>query len=374
MSRSNQKSEIRNLKSRGFTLVELLVVIAIIGILVGLLLPAVQAAREAARRLQCSNKLKQLGLAVLTYEQANGIFPPAGLWNKEWSIEGGNTTNIGPNWVILALPHMEQQPLADAFAQGGMSIPSSANAVNHAKTLPIMLCPSDSFNRTPFDGSANGALSQLGDGWARGNYAANASLSFMKFTDCWNGWPDPRLNVCGGGPSSPAWGYGPLRGVMGANVSVRMAAIRDGASNTILLGEIRAGLTAADPRGIWALSGGSSSLWGHGTFTDNEDSGPNPAQALGDNFPDCNSLVSATGDLLQNERMHCYEWNTFNQAGVRSMHANGAFTCFCDGSVHWISDFIDIDGNLATNPVTWSVWDRLNSSADGQVVSTNAYD
>src|SRR4051812_46549754 len=87
----------------GFTLVELLVVIAIIGVLVALLLPAVQAAREAARRTQCSNNLKQLSLALLNYETVHTTFPPAGIDTNQMS------------WTVLLLPYFEQQALYDQF-------------------------------------------------------------------------------------------------------------------------------------------------------------------------------------------------------------------------------------------------------------------
>ena len=112
----NLKAEITNLKwRRGFTLVELLTVITIIGILISLLLPAVQAAREAARRMQCNNNLKQLGLALLNYESQWGTFPPS-----SFTVQGADLYSIGvtaqcPNWVIVVLPFLEQQALADRF-------------------------------------------------------------------------------------------------------------------------------------------------------------------------------------------------------------------------------------------------------------------
>src|SRR5687767_6117999 len=107
-------------KRRGFTLIELLVVIAIIGVLVALLLPAVQAAREAARRSQCSNNLKQIGLAVHNYESSNGALPPTG------SLDAVNP----PNYSMKArlLPGLEQQPLFDAL---NMSL-SFSTAVDYA--------------------------------------------------------------------------------------------------------------------------------------------------------------------------------------------------------------------------------------------------
>jgi len=99
----------------GFTLVELLVVITIIGILVALLLPAVQSAREAARRAQCQNNLKQLGLAVLEYESAVRIFPPSSHWAPGVAPQTRNPSDLRENWVIMVLPYLEQRALLASF-------------------------------------------------------------------------------------------------------------------------------------------------------------------------------------------------------------------------------------------------------------------
>ncbi|MEM7317335.1 MAG: DUF1559 domain-containing protein, partial [Planctomycetota bacterium] len=100
---------------QAFTLVELLVVIAIIGILVALLLPAVQQARDAARRVQCQNNLKNLGLALLNYESANKELPPSSVWPFDTRPGDRANVQLGPNWVILILPYIEEQGLADSF-------------------------------------------------------------------------------------------------------------------------------------------------------------------------------------------------------------------------------------------------------------------
>ena len=98
----------------GFTLVELLIVITIIGILISLLLPAVQAAREAARRLQCTNNLKQLAVGLHNYHQANSIFPP-GMTYPPGETSYQTSVNFGPNWVIMLLPYIDQPALYSAF-------------------------------------------------------------------------------------------------------------------------------------------------------------------------------------------------------------------------------------------------------------------
>jgi prepilin-type N-terminal cleavage/methylation domain-containing protein/prepilin-type processing-associated H-X9-DG protein len=366
-----------------FTLVELLVVITIIGILIAMLLPAVQAAREAARRMQCQNNIKQLGLAVLNYESQYKIFPPSSFWPVNVNPnDSSQFNNYQANWAIAILPFLDQQALHDKFdftkpISGGSS---TANIAARGVQLSVMLCPTDSFNRKAFAGSSNQYTTGFGDNWARGNYAANAAIGQMDSgsSSITQGTFNAAL------PSSAYWKSPYIRGMMGANCSVTMADIKDGSSNTIMLGEIRAGLVTFDPRGVWALSGGSSALWGDGAITcsgaGGDDSGPNNLSVNADDITAGADIASTCGGSLTliAVGMPCVNQTSTacDQVTARSLHPNGVNMCFADGSVHWISDYIQTKpSTVSTDGSSWnlSVWDRLMCSADGQVVNTNAY-
>ena len=260
---------------RAFTLVELLVVITIIGILIGLLLPAVNSARESAHKVQCASNCKQLALALLSYHTAFGMFPPSSVWRNNGNLDSsqidnqsGNTPNRWENWAIIILPQLDNANLRQTFvtdAVGNIIQPIGGTATGtgpggnaqsdvlaRGTVLPFMLCPSDPYNRKPFMGSSDGQTNQMGDGWARGNYGVNGGLGFMDYTG--------ETADAGANPSN--WRGPNICGVMGANLSLRIDDIKDGASNTIMLGEIRAGLTPFDPRGIWAMSGACPTRFG----------------------------------------------------------------------------------------------------------------
>ena len=357
----------------GFTLVELLVVITIIGILIGLLLPAVQSAREAARRLQCSNNLHQLGLALQGYHTAFSTFPPSSVWKNNGKLDLTNFTQptdksqLFENWVVVILPQLENQNLRNSFDLT-KPITNEANAAARGTQIDFMLCPSDSsYNRKPFMGSAGSQTKWMGDNWARGNYAANASMGYM-------GWTE--INGAGSGtqPNGGGWANRWYRGVMGANTSLRIDDIKDGSTNTILVGEIRAGLIAQDTRGVWAMSGGCpSALWAHGYVSDAN--GPNCNQTNSDDPRNCGEIQQAAGGATQLIQlgMSCSngpfpDW----QQTARSLHPNGVNVCLGDGSVRFISDFVEL-GTSGTPPGCLGVWDKLNLSNDGQPLDSSKF-
>jgi len=336
---------------RGFTLVELLVVISIIAILIALLLPAVQSARETARRIQCSNNLKQLGIGLHHYHDSNRFFPPGLQYPAEEKENIRKNPNFGPNWVILLLPFLENQALYEQF---NLSLPISHpdNRAVRGISLPVMLCPTEIYGTEKFDGRMFGE----GDHWARGNYAASAGSGYLLENDRWDAtW----------GAESPGWKNNQLRGVMGPNVSLAIKSIRDGASSTILAGEIRVGVSIHDRRGVWAMgTAGASCLFAYGFHADSN--GPNACNDHADDIYGCCHLqqVSPGIDTLRRECMTCHCGSLNAQATVRSLHQDGAFVVFADGSVHFISDFIDCSGGPN------AVWSRLISSSDGFHVDT----
>ena len=368
----------RRFNRRGFTLVELLVVISIIGILMGLILPAVNSARATARRMQCSNNLKNVGLACINYEAANKFFPPA---SDPATLTGNlNTAQVGPqaknqraNWLILILPQMDNQGLFDQFndllkSQPEQSVGNTIKTSASGRTITVgkddmatirrtvissYRCPSDPYVDVEFRYNDDSAYS-----FARGCYAANAGLaSFDKLSQ--RQW----------------WASNKICGVMGYRFSIRSGDILDGASNTILAGEVRSGVTRTEPRGVWALGGaGASAVAGCG-FIGGSDKGPNANKDTdSDGVEHCTSTLTAA--QVKKIKMNCSNAGANLRATFRSQHTGGVNVVFADGSTHWIADSIDINSTNVTenltninNATSLSVWDRLMLSSDGKSVS-----
>ncbi|TWT48900.1 DUF1559 domain-containing protein [Botrimarina hoheduenensis] len=373
---------------RAFTLVELLVVIAIIGILVALLLPAVQAAREAARRSQCQSQLKNVALAVLNYESAKGEFPPAivhdgpfigsiasGPFRGQQAQPIGRTTLYRSSWLIESLPYLESQTVYDTFDftqrhTGGLI--TNTGAVNYRNIqargteIAVLKCPSDGNNEVKFQSTA------LGDNWARGNYAANAGPGNWLHGVSDAGPQAPALIQNTTGLATDAWkGNGTsrnwptsIRGVFGPNEAVRFAQLTDGTSKTMMLAELRAGVSELDWRGAWALPmPGASVVARFGAGGDAN--GPNLCSAKSDDA--AGSLVGPNfscgtdGLAFEADCMTCNNDNDFAQATARSLHAGGIFIARADGSVTFILDDIETTGGAPC----CAAWDHLLMGADG---------
>ncbi len=209
-------------RTRGFTLIELLVVIAIIAILIALLLPAVQQAREAARRTQCKNNLKQLGIALHNYHDVNGTFPPSAIWQLD-SMGTLIDATAGRSWLFQLLPYLEQ---ANLYNAANDSVQTFMDPISSAR-LSALACPSDPDSNTVISfGQDMGTTSYLGNGSHRG-------IAAKQFYDC-----SPVADLTSGTITRQG---------------VRFRDITDGTSNTLLVGE-RGVITRFGGYGMWNYS------------------------------------------------------------------------------------------------------------------------
>lgn len=347
---------------QGFTLVELLVVIAIIGILVGLLLPAVQAAREAARRMQCSNNLKQLGLALHNYESAYRSMPPAGI--RE--MYNGSGWSRQASWMVRILPMIEQANaynsasfVDNSFDNNSADWTAPARHWNAMASLRVSSywCPSSPLARVKAY-PTNSKTRELGAPESIDiqipDYAANSGCNFLGGTieeaprafwdwggvHCDNGVLPMILR--------PDWGPPPFTGS-----NVKFASISDGTSNTIAIGE-QSGLHQGtnDYRAGFVLGG----FWSCGTAS----SPSNKNNYVVTRYP-----INYSGNDWPAQAGLKWEggWQTnggevsFNNSAFRSQHTGGAQFVFSDGSVHFISESIQ-----------FQTYTALLDRADGNVV------
>lgn len=274
-----------NKRSRGFTLVELLVVIAIIGVLVALLLPAVQSAREAARRMQCTNHLKQWGLALHNYESSHKVFP-SGI------IQGGDAGGLPrrQTYVIAVWPYFEQANLANAYDYK-KSFYDAANKPALMTQIPLYFCPSDR------KGFWKGDIYHR----SRGNYLVN--------------WGNGRYQQDDAGYQKSAFGI---------NRWTAFGDITDGTSNTVLMSEVMQALKDDD----WDF---------RGDFFNDDIS---CAQFMTYNTPNTGVDQTVCKDLLK--PAPCLSTQNPTRVSARSNHSGGVVTLYGDGSVHFTSSTVDL--------------------------------
>lgn len=315
------------LPRRGFTLIELLVVIAIIAVLIALLLPAVQQAREAARRTQCRNNLKQLGLALHNYHDTHQRLPPGGIHNRDGHGASASSSSWGPSWIVMTLPYFDQGPLYNTY---NFSLDRARDGINQTVVnveLAALKCPSDGTEKPKWSNSVP---------FARGNYAANNGIS--------NAFSRSNFDIKRErGPFSMARVYG-----------ARMSDIEDGTSNTLLLAELIAGERSGDVRGAWAYPTGVYFCGGTPHYSDPRIMLVPNGNSLDDSMRDLPSACSAENS---DRNLRCIAGGSRAAQTARSKHTGGVQVCLADGSVRFISDVI-----------ANQTWLNLLAIADGNVV------
>ncbi len=384
----------RPTQQRGFTLIELLVVIAIIGVLIALLLPAVQAAREAARRTQCTNNLKQIGLALHGYHDIHKSFPTGGLAQLSSpttaATDGPSPANM-LSWRALILPQLEQGALHAAvnFATPMCAEESGASGFTAWTTaVNVWLCPSDGGRPGPFLGW-NGTPMGYDDNCGRNinprgqytwgspptdpstnrpsevvpvsNYAGSYGDNYcgLIYTDGspavpWESRPDtppppglPRIGYFG--PHGSKWGGGSLRGMFDeyTNQTTSLGSVRDGTSTTLLVGEVLPKRNARS--GLWHFLGATAGT----TIPINWNSDSFPAED-----PKCH--CPSTDGAGEKPPLGCRY--SASSGGFGSGHPGGANFAFSDGSVRFLKETIALP-----------VFCALGSRRGGEVINSGEY-
>jgi prepilin-type N-terminal cleavage/methylation domain-containing protein/prepilin-type processing-associated H-X9-DG protein len=339
-------------RNRAFTLIELLVVIAIIAVLVALLLPAVQQAREAARRSQCKNNLKQFGLALHNYHDAFNLF---------CDMRGGPNDNRGGDecGIVQILPYIDQAPIYNMLPkQGNPNVPWDGGYVPWTTPIGVFLCPS-----SPVPGSWFGAPVQLKSyklcvGTSINNNCWNTTNGLFAFS--WSGGHKGIRDITDGSSNSIAMaetGLGPSfwGGGGGGSGSQRMI------QGQCIVGvsgiDTNPTLCQATASGGFYLPGNNISSWGQGTLWPFGHPGWSAVTTVLP--PNSASCTGNTGDNMSSG------WGIFTP---NSFHTGGVQVLFADGSVHFISNNINAGNYGAGNPPSFGIWGALGTINGGETI------
>jgi prepilin-type N-terminal cleavage/methylation domain-containing protein len=337
--------------ARAFTLVELLVVITIIGILMALLLPAVQSARETARRLTCGNQLKQLGLGLHHYAQCHGVFPPGCIVSTYGQdvIDSGNVADChecydtwaeasavampgkhGTSWMLLLLPFIEQ---TNVYSQWQFDRPVLGNSVVATMDIPGLYCPS---RRSQI---RTGDPKMLSNAWRSGGTDYGGCIGRR---DGWMNQISPYHHRFVSNDVSSRWHPQWYWGVFRPNYGTPVSDIRDGTSNTLMIGELQRLTPDLGATGSEVYNRTSYDGW-----------------ALGGVATLFSVSIEVTANRTPDDATGAINNHFFESPG--SEHAHGAHFAMADGSVHFLSSSIDSKDNKSLLPL-------LGSIADGQPV------
>ena len=378
---------VRSPFSRAFSLIELLVVVLIIGLLIGLLLPALAASREAGRRAQCVNNLRQLGIALSSYESTHSSFPLGGVNRlvkgapelNGWTNSDGLGYASGFSWRVLILPHLEQSPLYNTI---NFKVPSDAGGPDKAAgftlwrtSLAVFLCPSDSGHDDgfrvsnaedatwgqyphagpPIDPATGTAMTEVPVSSYIGSFGDNYSMTTLVPSSPWEspcgvdlpagqvriGWPGFWGTTYGCDEAAGRDGGGKLRGIFDYRTGqlIRLADITDGTSMTVLAGE-----TLAAQRADVTLWEAHSAAAGT-AIPMNLQTGRAPC---------------TDGQLFTSVDVGCRF--SYAYAGFKSEHPGGANFLFSDGSVRFLKDTI-----------ARTTYAALGSKAGSEAVSADSY-